>query len=178
MQFLKAGERSKHRHMWRRCCLRRRLRLRPALGPEVRLPRCLRLAVGGRAEKIRMATRRFHLRAALHQGNGLRLVRPDRKRAGVLSSSPFEAAGTVWPLREGSWPDGRDAESRSQDPRGSGRRAPKPRPGHAGRAWLRRQDLNLHHPAPTLQVPPRISQTGGRSVLLSYAAKLITPLAV
>src|SRR5262249_39201450 len=89
--------------------LRRGLRLRPALGPEVRLPRCLRVAMGRRAEEICLGTGGLHLCAAIHhppalqrprdvggaadrdlqphgQGDGLRLVRPDRECAGVLTS--------------------------------------------------------------------------------------------
>src|SRR5215475_2658906 len=90
--------------------LRRGFRLRPALGPEFRLPRRLRMAVGRRAEEIHLGTGRLHLRTAVldppalqrpcdvrgtadrdlqphGQGNGLRLVRSDRERARVLNEA-------------------------------------------------------------------------------------------
>ena len=69
MQFLKARREVGHppAHVGGDHLRRRRLRLRPALGSEVGLPRSIRVGMGAGAQGLRLEARRLHLHSAVHQ---------------------------------------------------------------------------------------------------------------
>src|SRR5438445_42529 len=99
----------------------RRIRLRPALGHAVRLPRCLQVGVGRGAEEVRVERGRLHLHPTVHhasalrdrgdaahhdeqphgQGDGLRLVRPGREGPGIRAQQSVGAVRPTEPADAG-----------------------------------------------------------------------------